>query len=271
MVFAVRDLMKGAYPELIETANRVSETIKGEETRFARTLDIGSHRLDDDLAELKSERLSKVTDKVARQSATGVETYTTDELLREYEAPLVYPGAEAFKLYDTFGLPRDFIEDACRDAEIVFDDAGFDAAMDKQRQRARASWKGGSRLPIDISKRFRKAEAPMNMFPECKTRLGILSPYRLSVTNCCDTGQGWFISAMTQAREARLADGRFTTWYRRRSFPATSTLYLRRLLFTQRQEVKSGTAAFSCQRTVVGKSRTSSDVKLRYEASMFSR
>ena len=41
MVFAVRDLMKDAYPELIETANRVSETIKGEETRFAHTLDIG--------------------------------------------------------------------------------------------------------------------------------------------------------------------------------------------------------------------------------------
>ncbi len=41
MVFAVRDLMKDAYPELIESANRVSETIKGEETRFAHTLDIG--------------------------------------------------------------------------------------------------------------------------------------------------------------------------------------------------------------------------------------
>ena len=41
MVFAVRDLMKDAYPELVETANRVSETIKGEETRFAHTLEIG--------------------------------------------------------------------------------------------------------------------------------------------------------------------------------------------------------------------------------------
>ena len=42
MVFAVRDLMKDAYPELIETANRVSETIKGEETRFAHTLRRGA-------------------------------------------------------------------------------------------------------------------------------------------------------------------------------------------------------------------------------------
>ena len=42
MVFAVRDLMKDAYPELIETADRVAETIKGEETRFAHTLDVGT-------------------------------------------------------------------------------------------------------------------------------------------------------------------------------------------------------------------------------------
>ena len=41
MVFAVRDLMKDAYPELIETSDRVAETIKGEETRFAHTLDVG--------------------------------------------------------------------------------------------------------------------------------------------------------------------------------------------------------------------------------------
>ena len=47
MVFAVRDMMKDAYPELIESANRVAETIKGEETRFAHTLDIGLSRLED--------------------------------------------------------------------------------------------------------------------------------------------------------------------------------------------------------------------------------
>ena len=49
MVFAVRDLMKDAYPEIVETADRVSETIKGEETRFAHTLDIGLQTLEDDI------------------------------------------------------------------------------------------------------------------------------------------------------------------------------------------------------------------------------
>ena len=51
-------------------------------------------------------------------------------------------GEAAFKLYDTFGLPRDFIEDVTRDAGIKVDWAGFDRAMDEQRTRAKASWKG---------------------------------------------------------------------------------------------------------------------------------
>ena len=54
------------------------------------------------------------------------------------------PGKEAFKLYDTFGLPLDFMVDAARDQGIDFDQAGFDAAMEEQRTTARASWKGGS-------------------------------------------------------------------------------------------------------------------------------
>ncbi len=47
MVFAVREVMKDAYPELIESADRVSEIIRGEETRFAHTLDVGLRRLDE--------------------------------------------------------------------------------------------------------------------------------------------------------------------------------------------------------------------------------
>jgi alanyl-tRNA synthetase len=53
-------------------------------------------------------------------------------------------GADAFKLYDTFGLPKDFIIDLCRDFGIHFDDVGFDGTMDMFRSLARASWKGGS-------------------------------------------------------------------------------------------------------------------------------
>jgi alanyl-tRNA synthetase len=54
-------------------------------------------------------------------------------------------GEEAFKLYDTYGLPFDFIMEACRDAAIRLDTEGFERAMAKQRERARASWKGAAK------------------------------------------------------------------------------------------------------------------------------
>jgi alanyl-tRNA synthetase len=54
-------------------------------------------------------------------------------------------GEDAFKLYDTFGMPLDFMQDAARDQGITFDRAGFDHAMEEQKSRARASWKGAAK------------------------------------------------------------------------------------------------------------------------------
>ena len=86
-------------------------------------------------------------------------------------AGAVYPGEEAFKLYDTYGLPRDFIEDVTRDAGIEVDWTGFDRAMEEQRTRAKASWKGAhkeSREP-----RLREARAkpsrPSRIFTSART------------------------------------------------------------------------------------------------------
>jgi len=111
MVHAVRDLMKDAYPELLDNAERVSKVVYEEERRFANTVDVGLKKLDELLAEAKGSKLD---------------------------------GAKAFQLYDTFGLPLDFIEDAARDQAIEFDRASFESAMQEQRERARASWKGGA-------------------------------------------------------------------------------------------------------------------------------
>ena len=55
-----------------------------------------------------------------------------------------FPGDKAFSLYETFGLPLDFMVDAARDAGIGFDMEGFEAARAEEQARARASWKGGS-------------------------------------------------------------------------------------------------------------------------------
>jgi alanyl-tRNA synthetase len=121
MVFAVCDQMKEAYPELVDSADRVSKVILSEETRFAHTLDLGLRKLEEDLAPLVR---AKQENPAARAT---------------------YSGEKAFKLYDTFGLPLDFMVDAARDQAIAFDQAGFDRAMSEQRARAQASWKGGSK------------------------------------------------------------------------------------------------------------------------------
>ncbi|HET9696257.1 MAG TPA: alanine--tRNA ligase, partial [Terriglobales bacterium] len=121
MVAAVTELMRDAYPELLESQERVAKVVETEETRFARTLDIGLKRLEEDLAPL-----AKVKESHAEARAT-------------------YSGEKAFKLYDTFGLPLDFIVDAARDQGIGFDQAGFDAAMSEQRTKAQASWKGSAK------------------------------------------------------------------------------------------------------------------------------
>ena len=105
MVFAVRDEMQVAYPELKETAERVSKVVLAEELQFARTLELGLKQM-------------------------------TQGTLRD--------GAKAFGLYETFGMPLDFMIDAARDAGIAFDMEGFEKAKEEEQARARASWKGGS-------------------------------------------------------------------------------------------------------------------------------
>jgi alanyl-tRNA synthetase len=134
MVFAVRDLMEDAYPELKETSGRVSQTVLAEETRFAHTLDIGLSRLEEDLTKvLESGKPDHGVDAVFQDKKTG-QTFLVQAK--------TYKGEQAFKLYDTFGMPLDFMQDAARDRGITFDQAGFDHAMAEQRERARASWKG---------------------------------------------------------------------------------------------------------------------------------
>jgi len=105
MVFAVRDEMGVAYPELKESTERVAKVVMTEEQQFARTLELGLKQMN-------------------------------EETLRS--------GALAFRLYETFGMPLDFMTDAARDAGIPFDMEGFDKAKEEEQARARASWKGGS-------------------------------------------------------------------------------------------------------------------------------
>jgi alanyl-tRNA synthetase len=123
MVYAVRDLMEGAYPELKDSAPRIAKVVEAEEKQFDRVLKIGLTRLNEEL-----------------QGS--------------------FTGEKAFHLYETFGLPLDFMVDAARDAGVKFDDEGFEKARAEEQTRARASWKGGSQK--SASPAFR--ELPKTVF-----------------------------------------------------------------------------------------------------------
>ncbi|MEO1789220.1 MAG: alanine--tRNA ligase, partial [Pseudomonadota bacterium] len=117
--------MGQAYPELGRAQALIEETLRLEETRFRQTLDRGLHRLDEALGKLP-------------ESAD-------------------LPGEEAFRLYDTYGFPLDLTQDALREKGRAVDVAGFDAAMDAQKAKARAAW-AGSGETADASVWFDLAE-----------------------------------------------------------------------------------------------------------------
>ncbi|VDC30853.1 alanine--tRNA ligase [Pseudogemmobacter humi] len=118
--------MGAAYPELVRAQSLIEETLKLEETKFGQTLDRGLKLLDDELAKIPE----------------GADL----------------PGAAAFRLYDTYGFPLDLTQDALREMGRNVDVAGFDAAMDEQRAKARASWAGSGEAK-DAKIWFELAEA----------------------------------------------------------------------------------------------------------------
>jgi alanyl-tRNA synthetase len=141
MVFAVRDLMQDAYPELIESAKRTSKVILAEEERFGHTLKVGLDGLREALRGLNLIPASEFRELSQRNpGATSAQWQKlTGGRLRGFD------GHVAFNFTSTFGMPRDFIEDFCRDNDVEFDSHGYDEALAEERARARASWKGAAK------------------------------------------------------------------------------------------------------------------------------
>ena len=109
--------MGAAYPELTAIKDRVAQVLKTEEERFAETLENGMSVLEGALAG---------------------------------ESPML-DGETAFRLYDTFGFPVDLTADICRERGIQIDFAGFEAAMQAQRERARSASKFSVGASLDYS------------------------------------------------------------------------------------------------------------------------
>jgi len=143
-VQTVRELMGQAYPELTESAAaRVPGIVLSEEKRFGATLDAGLIKLTEELRPLL--QLRAQYDDASKQldsTPDGPQKVDLLQKLAELSRKMTYSGELAFKLFDTYGLPRDFVEDVCRDAGIPVSWDEFDRAMQEQRTKARASWKG---------------------------------------------------------------------------------------------------------------------------------
>ena len=111
----VAELMQSAYPEMLESVQRVARVVKDEEHRYATTF-------------LEAEK-------------------QFNEAIRSVSGHTI-PGAVSFKLYDTYGLALDEQEDMAREHGLAIDREGFDREMEQQRERARASWKGAEKSAV---------------------------------------------------------------------------------------------------------------------------
>ncbi|WP_295525090.1 alanine--tRNA ligase [uncultured Pseudacidovorax sp.] len=110
-------LMGAAYPRLQAQAQHITDTLKAEEERFYETLANGMDILDTALA--------------GGQKAL--------------------PGEVAFKLHDTYGFPLDLTQDVCRERDVTVDEAGFDAAMERQKAAGRAAGKFKMERAVDYA------------------------------------------------------------------------------------------------------------------------
>ena len=176
MASAVRDEMKVGYPELADSAPHVDIVVEAEERQFARTIEIASGKLEKIIENVKTaERDARI-----QEFAEANHVHFNSDLRNKYGGYLIpgnsredqekaaaalvgaelgpalvkdfaqkykpfLNGSTVFPLYDTYGLPIDFITDTARDLGVHFDMPSFNAEMEEQRKRARASWKGGAK------------------------------------------------------------------------------------------------------------------------------
>ncbi len=127
LVASLCEVMGDAYPELVKAQPQVERVLKQEEERFAETLDHGMKILEEEIKRAIGVFSVSQSDRGLR----GENEVLTD-------AP-VFSGDAAFKLYDTYGFPVDLTADVVRERGLMLDMPGFEAAMDAQRERARAA------------------------------------------------------------------------------------------------------------------------------------
>jgi alanyl-tRNA synthetase len=119
LVEPLAKVMGDAYPELRRNGERITEVLRAEEERFFETIAHGMSLLEEALAAVGPDK--------------------------------VLDGETAFRLHDTFGFPLDLTADVCRERGVTVDEAGFDKAMDRQREQARAAGKFRQSAALEYS------------------------------------------------------------------------------------------------------------------------
>jgi alanyl-tRNA synthetase len=161
MVADLANVMGVAYPELVKEQTRIVGTLKLEEDRFFETIENG-------MAILEAELANK---------------------------PTVFNGDLAFKLHDTFGFPLDLTADICRERNVSVDTAGFDAAMARQKDQARAAGKFKMATNVDYS----GATTDFKGYETLETQATVLALYQnsTSVTRMDEGAQGIVVLSVT--------------------------------------------------------------------------
>ncbi len=109
------------YPEITESVTNIKKVIESEEQRFLETIENGMDRIEEQMKAIKSKNEG------------------------------VFPGKEAFTLYDTFGFPLEMTTEMAQEQGLEVDIQGFEAAMEEQRERGKKSWKGAE---LSLEKAF---------------------------------------------------------------------------------------------------------------------
>ena len=183
MVFAVVEEMKVAYPELKQAfLQRIAKSVFTEEKQFARVLSQAVGEMEELLREQHVLTVEMLVDFIKEVDTSGkpgfmaavrrqaeaaqsagrrfgaaeaeeafimhfgpkVGSILFNDIESRHKARRVFAGKDAFHLYETYGLPLDFMVEAARDRGMPFDMEGFERAKEEEQARARASWKGGS-------------------------------------------------------------------------------------------------------------------------------
>ncbi|MCE9550274.1 MAG: alanine--tRNA ligase [Betaproteobacteria bacterium] len=170
--------MGGAYPELVAAQTRVTEVLRIEEERFFETIEHGMKMLEVALDKI-------VTDGLGFDAGSGSGKDRGEGKLLQ---PKILVGHIAFTLHDTYGFPLDLTQDVCREHGVIVDEVGFNDAMTRQREQARAAGK----FKIAAGLEYEGVKTQFHGYEKLATQGRVVALYKDGVTvqelSASDTG-----------------------------------------------------------------------------------